>query len=314
MPRMKKSSNPIVAALRTLLAGLGRVGQWLLFALVRLLALLPHGLQRTLGKGIGRLARKGLPSRVRVARTNLALCFPDLPETDREALLKQHFDELGQMLTQTLRAFWGNTRRFEKQVRIEGLEHIHRSQQQGRGVLLVSGHFTALDMGGKLLGKQLRMAAVYRPHKQGFIEQQVLKARLAYGDAMFKRDELRGIIRYLKKGGVVWYAPDQDYRRGNSVFVPFFGQPASTITATHQLARLSGCAVHFFSVKRLDKSPWYQLRISPAMDDFPSRDAVADTRRVNQGLEQMVKEAPAQYLWIHKRFKTRPEGLPDPYQ
>jgi len=311
---MKNLPNPFSAVFRALAAGARQVGQWLLFGLVRVLAALPYGVQRVLGKGIGRVARKLLPSRVKVARTNLALCFPELPEDAREELLRQHFDELGQMLTQTLRAFWGNTGRFEQCATIEGLEHIRHSQQQGKGVLLVSGHFTALDMGGKLLSRHVKMAGVYRPHKQGFIEQQVLKARLGYGDAMFKRDELRGIIRYLKKGGVVWYAPDQDYRRGSSVFVPFFGQPASTITATHQLARLSGCAVHFFSVKRLDKSPWYALRISPALDGFPGSDAVADTRRVNAGLEQMVKDAPAQYLWIHKRFKTQPEGLPDPYR
>ncbi len=288
------------------------LGQWLALGVAWLVARLPYQWQCFLGRRIGRLARKLLPSRVQVVRTNLALCFPEQDEAWREQLLHTHFEELGLMLTQTLRAFWGNTRALEEAARIDGLEHLQKSRQSGRGVLLVSGHFTVLDIGGKILGKRIRMAGVYRPHT-GFLEDQVLKARLRYGDAMFRRDELRSIIRYLKKGGVVWYAPDQDYRRGTSVFVPFFKQPASTITATHQLARLTGCAVHFFSVKRLDKAPWYHLSISPALENFPSSDAIEDTRLINAGLERMVQAAPAQYLWIHKRFKTQPEGLPNPY-
>ena len=125
---------------------------------------------------------------------------------------------------------------------------------------------------------------------------------------MFTRDQLKGIIKELKAGGIVWYAPDQDYRRGQSIFSDFFGTKASTITATHQLARISGCQVMFYSVKRIPEKPYYQLAISPALADFPSKDAQRDTDRINQGIEQMVNEAPEQYLWLHKRFKTRPEG------
>ncbi|GEM_PF-22728 len=318
MMRDMKTSQPRFASMSSLYQSVRlavqAAGQWLIFGFARLLALLPYGIQRRLGIVIGRLAKIVMPSRRKVARQNIALCFPGLSQNEQTALLNQHFDELGQMLTQTLRAFWGNTRKLEKSVQIEGLEYLRHSVRQGRGVLLVSGHFTALDMGGKLLSRQIKIAGVYRPHKQGVLERQVLKARLQYGDAMFKRDELRSIIRYLRQGGVIWYAPDQDYRRGKSVFVPFFGQPAATITATHQLARLSGCAVHFFFVKRLDKAPWYRLKVSPALENFPGPDVVEDTRRINAGLERMVQEAPAQYLWIHKRFKTRPEGMENPYQ
>lgn len=292
---------------------LKRSGQWLLFLPVRLLARLPYGVQCRLGRRLGRLAARLAPARMAVASRNLAVCFPEMSSAQRRQLLEAHSEELGLMLTQTLRAFWGNTKTIEKLAQIDGLEYLEDSLAQGRGVLLVSGHFTALDMGGKILSKRVPVAGVYRPHKQGVLEQQVLAARQRYGDVLFKRDQLRGIVRYLKNGGVVWYAPDQDYRRGKSVFVPFFGQPAATITATHQLARLSGCAVHFFAVRRLDKAPWYALEISPALENFPSQDAVADTARINAGLETMIRQAPAQYLWIHKRFKTRPPGMPDPY-
>ena len=126
---------------------------------------------------------------------------------------------------------------------------------------------------------------------------------------MFTKEELRATVKYLKRGGTVWYAPDQDMRGKDSVFVPFFGIQASTITATHHLARLSGAAVIPFFHKRLDGGG-YALRLEAPLDDFPTDDAVADTARVNTCIERMVREAPSQYLWVHKRFKTRPPGAP----
>ncbi len=287
--------------------------QWTLFAPLWLLAQIPYKVQCWLGKRLGRLATHLLPGRKAVAAVNLKLCFPELDEKQRNTLLQTHFEELGMMLTQTLKAFWGNTDNLEKTAAVTGLQYIKDSLRRGRGVLLVSGHFTALDMGGKILSRHIPLAGVYRPHKSEFMERRVLCARLRYAKTMFRRDQLRHIVRHLREGGVLWYAPDQDYRRGKSVFVPFFGHPAATITATHQLARLSGCAVHFFSVKRLDEAPWYSLSISPPMTDFPSHEAKRDTTRLNQQLEDMIRQAPAQYLWIHKRFKTQPQGNPCPY-
>ena len=189
-----------------------------------------------------------------------------------------------------------------------GKEHLEKARVDKQGVLLVSGHFTALDVGGRVICEQFPVAGVYRPHKNAVQEYVVKKARLNYADAMFTRDELKGMVKYLKSGGILWYAPDQDYRRGQSVFADFFGTPASTITATHQLARISGCQVMFYAVQRIDQHPYYQLSISAPLENFPSKDVLADTQRVNKQIEEMVKQAPAQYLWLHKRFKTRPEG------
>ena len=139
-----------------------------------------------------------------------------------------------------------------------------------------------------------------------------LKQRLGYGDGMFTKEELRATVKYLKRGGTVWYAPDQDMRGKDSVFVPLFGIQASTITATHHLARLSGAAVIPFFHKRLDDGG-YALRLEAPLDDFPTEDAVADTARINTYIERMVREAPSQYLWVHKRFKTRPPDAPSVY-
>jgi KDO2-lipid IV(A) lauroyltransferase len=153
---------------------------------------------------------------------------------------------------------------------------------------------------------------MYRRMDSDVFEYMVLRARLAYADAMFDKDQLRATVKYLKHGGTVWYAPDQDMRGKDCVFAPFFGIPASTITATHHLARLSGAAVIPFFHRRTPAGG-YALRLEAPLADFPGDDVVADTTRVNAAIERMVREAPAQYLWAHKRFKTRPPGLPPVY-
>jgi KDO2-lipid IV(A) lauroyltransferase len=178
-------------------------------------------------------------------------------------------------------------------------------------VILVSGHFTTLEICGRLLCERVPLAGMYRPHAQGPLEWAVKRGRLRYAAAMFGREELRPAIRHLKSGGVLWFAPDQETRRGDSVFVPFFGRPASSLTSTHQLARLSGAAVLAFAHERRDDGG-YTLRLSPRFEEFPTADATADTARVMASIEAMVRAAPAQYLWIHRRFKRQPGGE-DPY-
>ncbi len=281
---------------------------WLIYGLCWLLAHLPYRLSLALGRGVGWLFKKVFKSRSRVVGKNIEVCFPALSTKEQQALIDQNYRETGMMVSQTLRTLLNRSPKKFLQLRISGQEHLESARAKKQGILLVSGHFTALEVGGRVIGEQFRFAAVYRPHKNPVQEYVVKRARLEYGDAMFSRDELKGIVKYLKSGGVVWYAPDQDYRRGQSVFADFFGTPASTITATHQLARISGCQVMFFSVKRIDQHPYYELQISPALTDFPSQDVQADTQRVNDQIELMVKQAPEQYLWLHKRFKTRPPG------
>jgi KDO2-lipid IV(A) lauroyltransferase len=180
-------------------------------------------------------------------------------------------------------------------------------------VIVISGHFTTLEICGRLLCDHVPLAGMYRPHAQAAMEWAVKRGRLRYAAAMFARDELRPALRHLKQGGLLWFAPDQDTRRGDSVFVPFFGRPASSLTSTHQLARLSGAAVLAFAHERRADGG-YTLRLSPAFVDFPSEDAVADTARVMAAIEAMARAAPAQYLWIHRRFKRQPGGGEDLYQ
>ncbi len=263
-------------------------------------------MQRALGHVLGRLACTLARSRARAARINLALCFPQVDEAARRRMLREHFAALGVGLFEFARAWWGSIEPLRRTVRIDGLEHLQAATAAGRGVLLVSGHFLNLEICGRLLCDHVPLAGMYRRHRGAVMEWAVLRGRMRYAATMFQQHELRPAIRHLKNGGALWYAPDQDMLGKDTVFAPFFGIPAATITATHQLARVTGCAVlPFFHHRQGDR---YVLRIAPPLADFPSADVTADTTRVNAAIEAMVREAPAQYLWIHRRFKRRPPG------
>ncbi|RRN59008.1 LpxL/LpxP family Kdo(2)-lipid IV(A) lauroyl/palmitoleoyl acyltransferase [Pseudoxanthomonas sp. SGNA-20] len=285
---------------------------WLALGIMVAAARLPWLWQRAIGRGVGWLAWHLARERRRAAEVNLALCFPQQTPQWRARLARDSFDALGVGLFEFARAWWGSLAPIERDVRIEGLEHLRELQAQGRGVLLVSGHFMTLEMCGRLLCGQVPLAGMYRRHRNPVMEWAVKRGRLRYAVAMFANSDLRGAVRHLKRGGMLWYAPDQDMRGKDSVFAPFFGMPASTITATHQLARVTGCAVAPFFHRR--EGGRYILRVAPPLADFPSEDAVADTARVNAAIEAMVREAPAQYLWIHRRFKRQPQGRSNYYE
>lgn len=276
-----------------------------------LLARLPWPLQRALGRALGGLLRLVLVERRRIAARNLELCFPELDAQARERLLRAHFAALGIGVFEFARAWWGSVDPLRRGIEVEGLEHLQAARESGRGVIVVSGHFTTLEVCGRLMCDYVPLAGMYRPHAQPAMEWAVRRGRARYAAAMFPKQDVRGAVRHLKRGGLLWYAPDQDPSRGDAVFVPFFGQPAHSLTSTHALARMSGAAVLLFQhARRADGS--YVLKLTPALDDFPSRDATADTARIMAGIETMARAAPEQYLWIHRRFKRRPDGV-SPY-
>lgn len=279
---------------------------WLGVGLCVALARLPWGMQRRLGAAVGLLALRLLPDRRDAARTNLALCLPELDATAREALLRANFRDVGIGLFEFARAWWGDAGRMRASATIEGLDILKQLQAEGRGVLLVSGHFMTLEMCGRLLCDHIPLAGMYRRHRSPVMEWAVLRGRLRYASAMFGNGDTRAAIRHLKRGGVLWYAPDQDMRGKDTVFAPFFGIPAATITATHQFSRMTGCAVVPFFHRR--EGARYVLQVGQPLAPFPTDDAVADTAAVNAAIEAMVRQAPSQYLWLHRRFKRQPDG------
>jgi KDO2-lipid IV(A) lauroyltransferase len=287
---------------------------WIGLSIVWCVGKLPLAAQRMLGRALGILTARLPGERRHVAARNIELCFPDLDSKQRTELLRASLHDLGMLLVEFALAWFGSARALTRvPCAIEGLEHLERCREQGRGVLLVGAHFSHLELCARLVSQRIRIAGMYRVMDDPVFERSVLRARLRYAQAMFAKEDLRRIVKYMKTGGTVWYAPDQDMRGKDSVFVPFFGVPAATITATHHLARLSGAAVIPFFHRRNTDGRGYTIRLEAPLADFPGADVAADTARVNLIVERMVREAPAQYLWIHKRFKSRPAGDPPLY-
>jgi Kdo2-lipid IVA lauroyltransferase/acyltransferase len=281
---------------------------------MKLLAMLPFKVLMAIGRGLGAVIERYPSPRRKVAATNIALCFPELDAKAQARLVDAHLRDIGLMLIEFALGWMGSDRAIANiPVQFEGLEHLQAAHAEGRGVLLVGGHFSHLELCARLVSQRIRIAGMYRRMDNPVFEWTVLRARLGYALAMFDKDDIRGTVKYLRGGGTLWYAPDQDMRSKDNVFVPFFGVPAATITATHHLARMSHAVVIPFFHRRLPGSQGYVLRLGAPLENLPSADADADTLRVNQSIEQMVREAPEQYLWVHKRFKTRPDGYPQIY-
>jgi len=286
---------------------------WLGLAVMWCLAQLPYRVQLAIGRLTGALLERFSPRRVRIARINLELCFPELDAAARRALVHAHFRSLGIGAVETAMSWWTPERRLRNLAHIEGLEHLQAAHARGRGVILLAGHFTTLEIGGRLLALHAPFHVHYREHKNPVFEAVMKRAREARFEKAIPRGNMRAMVRSLKDNTAVWYAPDQNYGAEQSVFVPFFGVPAATITATSRLARISGAAVVPFFQQRLPGTAGYRLTLMPALADFPGEDETADAVRVNALIEQAIRRAPEQYLWTHRRFKTQPPGTPSPY-
>ncbi len=278
---------------------------WFGVALLWLSVQLPWRAQMCLGKQLGLLMFYSLRGRRRICCINLELAFPELSQVERKALSRAHFISLGQGLLEAGLSWWGNETILAPLTHIEGMEHLETARQTG-GVVLLSAHFTSLELGGRLLSPHLPLHVVYKPHKNAVIEATVAKLRTKrYGKAI-PRHNIRTMLHSLKQQQVVWYAQDQHFDQKNSLFVPFFGIEAATNTATSRISHIGHAkVVPFFTVRQKNG---YLLRFLPALDDFPGESVADDTLRINQIIEQQIREFPEQYLWTHRRYKTTPEG------
>ena len=276
---------------------------------LRLLSLFPYSLLLVCGKLIGRLLYHLSPNRREIARTNLRLCFPRLDDAKRQALLHAHFESLGIGVCETAMAFFWSDRRLAPLSHVEGLEHLQDALAQGKGVILLTCHMTHLEVSGHLLALHEKISLMYRLHKNPLMDRAIRESRAARAHDTVERSDVRAMIRELKRGHAVWYAPDQNYGGTTQVvFVPFYGVPALTVTTTARLAQMTGAAVVPFFPVRLTDGSGYRIRILPALADFPTGADEADAIRINRLVEAAVNEAPEQYLWVHRRFKSRPAG------
>lgn len=282
--------------------------------LLRLITLLPQPWQFSLGRSLGRFLYRKIRRRRLVVQRNLALCFPELDQPQREQMAVRIFENNVIGFFETGMAWWANPRRYRNRVTIEGLEHIQAAQARGQGVLLVGAHYSSLDLGGFLLGQALTFSTLYRPHDNPLINYFLERGRRRFVKRLIPNSNAREVIKALRSGEVVWFAPDQDMGTRQSIFVRFFGQTAATVTASHGFARLGKAEVMIFGQYRNADGSGYRLTISPALADFPSSDEAVDTQRINDELEAAIRVEPEQYMWVHRRFKTQPDGRGELYQ
>ena len=281
---------------------------WLGMGLLWLVVQLPYRWLLVLGRGLGGLMYHLAGSRRRIAARNLELCFPELSVGERQRLLRENFASTGMTFFEMAISWWWPVERLKRLGTVEGLEHLRQAEADGQGVILMALHFTTLEMGGALLCMQQDMYGMYRAHKNplfDFIQRHGREQRLL---GAIERDDVRGMLKVLRAGGVVWYAPDQDYGAQRSLFVPLFGVQAATVTATSKFARLGRARVVPFTQTRLADGSGYKVTVHPALADFPGDSEEADCLRINQWIEQAIRQQPEQYLWAHRRFKTRPAG------
>lgn len=277
----------------------------------RALARLPRPLLFSLGRGLGRVAYWLGPKRRRIAATNLRLCFPELDTERRRKLLKAHYSSLGQGFAEVIWGWWAPTHENPPECTIEGWEHLEAARSDGRGVLLYTGHFTYMELSSVCLARKVNLSVVYRPNRNPLINEAVDAGRARHVAALYAKQQTTRMVRALRRGEVLWIAPDQNYGRAQSATLPFFGVPCATNVAVPNLARLGRARILPFFASRTKNG--FHLRIEPPLKDLPSGDDAADTRRLTERLEAHIRQHPEDYLWGHRRFKKRADGQPAPY-
>ncbi|MCT8350781.1 Kdo(2)-lipid IV(A) acyltransferase [Photorhabdus kayaii] len=287
---------------------------WFGIGLLYLLVLLPYPIIYRIGTRLGRFSMRFLKKRAKVAERNLELCFPDMPQEERNALLIKNFESVGMGIFETGMAWFWPDWRIERWFKVTGRENIQKIQTTGQGIIVIGIHFLTLELGARILGLLNPGIGVYRPNDNPAMDWLQTWGRLRSNKYMLDRKDVKGMIRCLKNGEVVWYAPDHDYGPRKSVFAPLFAvEHAATTTGTSILARLADPAMIPFTPRRLPDGKGYELIIQPAVAGFPKDDEVKAAAFMNRVVEQEILQAPDQYMWLHRRFKTRPKGMPSLY-
>lgn len=287
---------------------------WFGLGMLFLLVQLPYPVLYRLGVWLGRTSMRFLKRRVSITRRNLQLCFPDLTPEQVEARIVSNFESLGMGLLETGMAWFWSDARVKRWFDVSGLHNLKKAQENNQGVLVIGVHFMSLELGGRAMGLCQPMMAMYRPHNNKAMEFVQTWGRMRSNKAMLDRKDLRGMVHALKKGEAVWFAPDQDYGPRGSVFAPLFAvDEAATTSGTYMLARLAKPALITVVLVRKPAGKGYDLVIQPALQDYPIDDELAAAAYMNRVIETEIMRAPDQYLWLHRRFKTRPAGTPSLY-
>lgn len=284
---------------------------WIGLAFAYLIARMPFKVQQIVGRAFGRCVYYVMPKRRHIAITNIRLCFPEFSEQHVKKIAKQSFAEVGLGAIEASVTILGHPEKLVNKVKVDGMEYVNAALAEKRGIIIMGAHFASLELAGYLAAKLVPMHATYRPLKNKLIDHLVLEQRKAHFHGVIHRSDIRGMVAALKKGEAIWYAPDQDYGARHSVFAPFFGIPTATVTGLSRLAKMSNAVV--IPGFQFREGDGYRFIALPPLENFPSGDYVQDATQINTILEQMIRLYPEQYLWQHRRFKTRPEGQAQVY-
>jgi KDO2-lipid IV(A) lauroyltransferase len=287
----------------------------LVLALMWVLQFLPLRALGATGRTLGRVLYAFARERRAVVMTNLQLCFPELDDQAHKTLARRHFQALGRSLLERAVLWWGSRERIAQVMRLEGVEHWR--VLNGQPVIFLAPHFVGMEMGGtRLLFESAAITTIYSRQKNPLFDAVLLRGRARFSQARIhaRQDGVRPIIRALRDGLSLYYLPDMDLGHRDALFAPFFGVEAATVTGLSRIAAISGAAVVPCITRQLAGGEGYEVRLYPKWEQFPSGDLAADVRRMNAFIEERVREMPEQYYWVHKRFKTRPQGERSPYE
>jgi KDO2-lipid IV(A) lauroyltransferase len=281
-----------------------RLGVFILW----LLHFLPFRVLVAIGNGVGVLLYFLAGKRRRIGDINLKLCFPDMRDAMREALLREHFKMFTRGLLERCLLWWGSAERISSLICVQGIEHFEAIQ--GQPAILLTPHFVGMDAGGQWVAQHTDTVCMYANQRSVYLTQLLLEKRARFGTQLLysRQQGLRPILKGMKENKPFIYPPDQDQGVKDGAFIPFFGVPAATMTSVSRIAQMTGAKVVPSITRVLPGGAGYVLTFYPAWDNFPSGDDIADARRMNEFIEQRALEMPEQYFWLHKRFKTRPEG------
>lgn len=288
-------------------------GGRLVLGLSWLLHWLPLPLLAWLARGLGSMLYLVGRARRQVALKNLSLCFPQLSVQQQRRIARDHFRSFSQVVLEQGLLWWASDRRFNRLIRVQGMEHWRAVES--RPIIWLAPHFAGLDWAGVRLSAERPVASVYSRQNSELLNRMLLKGRNRFNQSVLfsRQDGLRAVVKALRQGTSFYYLPDLDFGRRDALFVPFFGVLAATVTGLSRIAKLTNALVLPVIARQRPGGRGYDVTIYPAWADFPTDDVAADTRRMNAFIEARIKEMPEQYLWTHKRFKTRPEGEPSFY-
>ncbi|MFY0678176.1 MAG: lysophospholipid acyltransferase family protein [Neptuniibacter sp.] len=280
---------------------------WIGIAFLKLLAILPFKAGLTVGRMIGYILYHLIPKRRRVTEANVKHCFPELSDEEQTQFVKDVFYNNGIGVVESSWTFWGNHKTIQQRTEFIGFDLLEKALDENRGIILLGAHYSHTDLGAMLASSKVpTLITMYRRHNNPLMEETIRAGRITYSKPV-ERKELREIVRSLKKNQVVWYGPDQDFGRKNSVFVPFFGKTAATVTATTKMVRFNNSPILALYQRRKEDDSGYIVEIAE-VEGFPSGNELEDAEIMNKAIEAGVRKAPTQYMWVHKRFKTQPDS------